>query len=130
LATSPSFRKKGKVSLWVGVCKPNLKAMKGVDILKDLCGVGYYDLDDQEISAVNDRFPPAPLAEILGRLSYSSSFIDAALQVAEEKKIHQAYWALAQFDFAYDRRRVRVDVAAAPMFLGVFDWNDSEDEQE
>jgi hypothetical protein len=38
-----------KVSLWLAVKKPSIKKMQGVDILKDLCGVRYYDLDDQAI---------------------------------------------------------------------------------
>jgi hypothetical protein len=36
LARTPSFEKKGKVSIWLGVRKPDVKAMDGVDILKDL----------------------------------------------------------------------------------------------
>ena len=122
-------RKERKVSLWVGVRKPNLKAMEGVDILKDLCGVKDYDLDDQEVSAVGDKFPKASVSEILKRLSYSSSFLEAALEAAREKKIKEAYWALAQYDFAYKPRKTRKSMAAAPLFLGVFDWNDSEDDE-
>jgi len=129
LASTPLFEKKGKVSIWLGVRKPNLKAMEGVDILKDLCGVGYYDLDDQEVAAAGDNFPRATVAEILSRLSYSSSFLGPANQAAAKQKMTRAYWALAQYDFAYNPGRVRRAVAKDPLFLGVFDWNDSEDEE-
>jgi hypothetical protein len=128
-ARTPSFEKKGKVSVWLGVRKPNLKAMKGVDILKDLCGVDYYDLDDQEVAAAGDTFPKTTVAEILSRLSYSSSFIGPANRAAAKTKVTRAYWALAQYDFAYKPDRVRGAVAADPLFLGVFDWNDSEYEE-
>jgi hypothetical protein len=124
-----SFRKKGKVSLWISVRKPDMKAMEGVDLLKDLCGVDDYDLDDQEVSAVNDRFPKADVDDILGRLSYSSSFLKAALEAAATKKIGKVYWALAQYDFAYRREKARSQVADDPLFLGVFDWDDSEDDE-
>jgi hypothetical protein len=127
MARTSSFRKKGKVSLWVGVRKPNVKAMEGVDILKDLCGADYYDLDDQEVAATGDAFPKAPIADILSRLSYASSFLEAASQAAAKRKLRQAYWALAQYDFAYDPGRVSGEVADDPLFLGAFDWNDSED---
>jgi len=40
------------------------------------------------------------------------------------------YWALAQYEFAYDPKRVRRSVAKDPLSLGVFDWNDSEDKEE
>ena len=129
MARTQSFGKKGTVSLWIGVRKPNLKAMEGVDILKDLCGVEYYDLDDQEVAGAGDSFPKAPFAEIVGKLSYSSSFLEAASEAAAKKKLNQAYWALAQYDFAYNPQRARGAVAADPLFLGVFDWNDSEDEE-
>jgi uncharacterized protein YfbU (UPF0304 family) len=75
-----------------------------VDILKDLCGVRHYDLDSQELSAVADNFPKATVREILGKLSYSSTFVEAATQTATEKAIKHAYWALAQYDFVYKPR--------------------------
>ena len=127
MARGPFFEKKGKVSIWLGLRKPNLKAMEGVDILKHLCGVNYYDLDEQEVAAAGDTFPKASVADILGRLSYSSSFLERANQAAAKKKVKQAYWALAQYEFAYNPERVRRAVAKDPLFLGVFDWNDSED---
>ena len=64
--------------------------------------------------------------EILTTLSYSSSFVVPALEAAAKKKLKQAYWALAQYDFAYKPERA---VAKDPLFLGVFDWNDSEDDE-
>ena len=102
--------------------------MEGVDILKDLCGVGTYDLDNQEVSAVDDSFPLAPVSEIIGSLSYSSSFIDHVIERTSEKGISHAHGALAQFDFAYDPRRVGKTAASAPLYLGAFEWNDLEDD--
>jgi hypothetical protein len=121
-----SFRKKGVVSIWVGLRKPDPEAMAGVDILNDLCGTGHYDLDDQEVSAIAGNFPKAPVADILRRLSYSSSFLAAALGAAKGKAIRHAYWALAQYDFAYDPARAQQPVAPDPVFLGAFDWTDDE----
>jgi hypothetical protein len=103
--------------------------MEDVDLLKDLCGVDGYDLDDQEVSAVDDTFPKASVDEILRAFSYSSSFLKAALQAAAMKKVTTVYWALAQYDFAYKPEKARPPVADDPLFLGVFDWNDSEDEE-
>jgi hypothetical protein len=88
--------KQRKVSLWLAVKKPSAKKMQGVDILKDLCGVRYYDLDSQELVAIADGFPRGAVEEILGKLSYSSTFLDAATRAAAEKSIKHAYWALAQ----------------------------------
>ena len=63
-------------------------------------------------------------------MSYSSSFLEPANQAAAKKKVTHAYGALAQYEFAYDPKRVRRAVAKDPIFLGVFDWNDSEDDEE
>jgi hypothetical protein len=126
MSSVPSFRKKGKVSVWVTVRKPNRKTK---DVLKDLCGVEYYDLDDQEVSAVDETLPKADVDDVLGRLSYSSSFLKAALEAATAKKVTKVYCALAQYDFAYNPEKARPPVAGDPLFLGVFDWNDSEDDE-
>jgi hypothetical protein len=124
---SPTQR---KVSLWLAVQNTSTKKMQGVDILKDLCGVPDYDLDSQELSAAADDFPRAAVAEIIGKLSYSSTFLDAATRAAAEKSIEHAYWALAQYDFVYKPSPRRKLDERAPLFLGVFDWNDSEDDEE
>ena len=129
MTRTPKSPKQRKVSLWLAVKKPSAKKMQGVDILKDLCGVRHYDLDSQELSAVSDGFPKATVEEILGKLSYSSTFIVAAVQAAAEKSIKHAYWALAQYDFVYKPKPRRTVDERAPLFLGVFDWNDSEDDE-
>jgi hypothetical protein len=103
-----------------------MKAMEGADLLRDLCGVDSYDLDDQEVSAIDGTFPKAAVDVVLGRLSYSSSFIKAALEAAATKKVTNVYWALAQYDFAYNPDKARPPVADDPLF---FDWNDSEDDE-
>jgi hypothetical protein len=74
-------------------------------------------------------FPKATVEEILGKLSYSSTFLEAATQSAAEKSIKHAYWALAQYDFVYKPRPGRKVDERAPFFLGVFDWNDAEDDE-
>ena len=86
--------------------------------------------DSQELVAVADDFPKASVKELIGKLSYSSTFLDAATQAAAEKSIRHAYWALAQYDFVYrPKPGCKVD-ERAPLFLGVFDWNDSEDDEQ
>lgn len=122
------FEKPGKVSLWLKLEKPDL-TKRDLDILKTYCGVKYYNLDDQELSGVSNSFPKTTVADLLGRLSYSSSFLAAALKDAEGKELTHAYWALAQYNFAYDPKKAVGKIARDPLFLGVFDWNDSEDDQ-
>ena len=45
MAKNASLREKRKVSIWLGLRKPDMTKVKTVDVLKDLCGVRYYDLD-------------------------------------------------------------------------------------
>ena len=130
MARAPKATKQRKVSLWLAVKKPSIKKMEGIDILKDLCGVRYYDLDSQELSAVADNFPKATVAEIVSKLSYSSTFLEAATKAATEQSIKHAYWALAQYDFVYKPSPRRKLDERAPLFLGVFDWNDAEDDEQ
>jgi hypothetical protein len=130
VARTSKSPKQRRVSLWLAVKKPSIKKMQGVDILQDLCGVRYYDLDSQELSAVADNFPKATVEEIVAKLSYSSTFLHAATQAAAEQSITHAYWALAQYDFVYKPNPRRKLDERAPYFLGVFDWNDAEDDEE
>lgn len=125
MGKAQSFRKKGKVSVWVTVGPPDMSVE---DVLKDLCGVDYYDIDDQETSAIDETLSKAKVDDVLKLLSYSSSFLEAALDAAAAKKITKVHSAIAQFDFAYKPERARSPVAPDPLFLGVFDWNDSEDD--
>ena len=124
-----SYRKPGVVSIRVGVAEPDLKATRGVDILKELCGVDSYDPDDQEvILAPGRRRSPRPVADLVGQLSYSESFLPAVVAAAADRGIDRVYWAVAQFDFAYHPERVRTKVGPDPVFLGMFPWQEDEDD--
>lgn len=111
-----------RVSVWIGFDKgdPN------VDVLRVLCGVRYYDLDSQEIIVDDKGWTSQPVASLLGQLSYARSFQAQALAVAAERGITDALYAVAQYDFVYDPRKVRKKVAADPVFLGCFIYNDDE----
>jgi hypothetical protein len=125
---SASYRKPGVVSIWIGVAKPDLKATRGVDILKGMCGVDSYDADDQEVILVPARSrSPKLVADIVGQFSYAESFLPAVAAAASERGIDRVYWAVAQFDFAYHPERVRGEVWSEPVFLGMFPWRDDEE---
>ena len=115
-----SFQKKGQVSIWVGLnkCDPT------VDILKDLCGVASYDVDSQECIVDVEEWTSQPVEELLKALSYSESFFADARNAAQTLKIRDALYVLAQYDFAYDPKKVRKSVAPDPIFLGSFPWSD------
>lgn len=113
------FERDGVVSVWVGL-EPVGPEDAEVDVLQDLCGVGYYRLDDQEANA---RDEPVPLAGLLGELSYAASFAPAARAAAAAHGIDRVAWVVVQFDFAYDPARALRAVAAEPVFLGVFAYD-------
>ncbi|QEG26376.1 hypothetical protein GobsT_11150 [Gemmata obscuriglobus] len=121
---SDYFDKDGVVSVWIGLTRPRRDSED--DILRDLCGVQAYDRDFQDVVAVGE-FEEAPAVEVLRQLSYSRSFLAAAIRAAEARGIRTAFWAVAQYNYAYDPSRVYVPIAADPMFIGSFPWTDSED---
>jgi hypothetical protein len=123
MARSDFFDREGVVSIWLGLKQPRRDS--GADILRDLCGVEYYDLDFQDFIAVGE-FEEAPVADILRLLSYSASFLGAGVRVAESRGIARAHWAVGQLDFAYDPARVYVPRAADPVFLGSFLYSTAE----
>ncbi len=120
----PSFEKEGEVSVWVGFERRD----PSIDLLKDLCGVEHYDVDSQECIVDGKNWMKQPIKRLLGRLSYSGSFLAEALAAARERGLIEALYVVAQYDFAYDPKKAKKRIAADPVFLGHFAWSDQEDE--
>jgi hypothetical protein len=110
------FRRDGVVSIWIGLSQDS--GDQSTDVLQDLCGVGYYSLDELESNC--HSFDLTGIARLLEEISHSASFIDQAVQVAAEKNLSKARWVTVQFDFAYEPGKVKRPIADDPVFLGVF----------
>jgi len=110
------FERDGVVSVWLGTNDPT-GYEPNTDTLQDLCGVGYYSLDNQEVMV---KDPPATIHELLEELSYSESFVDAVDRAAG--KGMKGRWIVVQYDFAYDPSRVKRKPEKEPRFLGVFPY--------
>ena len=117
------FEKKGALSVWIFQRDPSPLG-PNVDTLQDLCGVGYYDLDWQEVIA---KKRPTNVATLVRALSYSRSFEKAVVAAAAAAGVAKGWVVVAQYDFAYDRARVKRRIARDPRFIGVFDWQDDDD---
>ena len=114
------FERDGKVSIWV-FRKPENPEDAEKDVLKDVCGVDSYDSDFQKWKCCVE---PVLLLSLLAELSYSGSFVDAALAAAHELKLETALGVIAQFNFEYDPSKVCKPFSDDPLFLGAFDWHD------
>jgi|GEM_PF-3208012 len=119
--------KKGPVSIWVGYKKISPE----IDILKELCGVTSYDLDSQEVIVDEEKWKQQPAAALLAELSYAYSFLSSALIELKNRKIGKALYVIAQYDFdfaEYCRTKRKSKNNQEPVYLGTFEWNDSEDQ--
>ena len=113
------FDQEGVVSVWAG-----LRDDEGdteLDVLQDMCGVGYYRLSDQENNCID--FQLVGLRDLLKDLSYASSFMDDVVLAAEKKGIAEARWVVVQYDFQYDPSRVLRTVLKDPLFIGGFPYS-------
>lgn len=119
------FEKELVASVWVGL-EDDTNDPEGLDVLQDLCGVGYYNLDNQEGNCLD--FKLVPVNDLLKDLSYSKSFIQSLNDGLKEKNISKARWVIVQYDFAYDPNKVTREMAKDPIFIGVFNYtvNDNE----
>ncbi len=113
-------RKLRKASVWLG----NVRHDPKVNLLRDLCGVDYYDLDSQEVYLDDKKWREQPVAKLVAPLSYSESFIDDVVAAAKERGMAKALYVIVQYDFVYDPKKVKRKVAPDPVFLGVFDYDD------
>ncbi len=114
------FEQEGVVSLWAFL-KPENPADVNKDVLLDFCAVEDYDADFQEGVLCEEQ---QPIADLVFQLSGSKSYLDDVVRVAARKGIEKAYGIIAQFDFAYDPTKITKKVAADPVFIGYFPWND------
>ena len=110
------FQRQNKVSVWVGL--DGSRGEPELDVLQDLCGVGYYRLSDQE--HYNFDFAAVNLRDLLAPLSYSPTFIDAAIAAARKRGLEKACWVTVQYDFEYDPLKVKRQIANDPIFIGSF----------
>jgi hypothetical protein len=106
------------VSVWLGYSQD---ADQSTDVLQDLCGVGYYSLDEQEANCFS--FELTKVERLLEEISYAGSFAAAAVRAAERRKLSEARWVTVQFDFAYAPEKVKRPIAVDPVFLGVFRYS-------
>jgi len=111
------FEREGYVSIWLG--REVSDSTSGKDILKDLCGVDYYDVDFQDVVGEED-WVEIPVEPLLRMLSYSTSYLSEALSAARRLGIQNARWAVSQLDYDYRIEEVRKPIAADPGFLGSF----------
>lgn len=120
---SQGFEIEKCLSLWVGM-SDNSSDRDGLDVLQDLCGVGFYDLDYQESNCFD--FELTDIELLIKDLSYSESYLPDVLKKLKEVGILQAKWIIVQFDFAYDPKKVKRTVAEDPIFIGVFKYDDNQ----
>lgn len=116
------FEREGVVSIWIGLLGDEVDV--GADVLQDLCGVGYYRLDDQESNSFD--FETIGVDKLLGDLSYSESFLAKSVEAARKRGLSEAKWVTAQYNFDYDPSRVRRPIAADPVFIGSFTYSEDE----
>ncbi len=116
------FEEDSVVSVWLGL-EDDSSDPEGLDVLQDLCGVGYYELDKQEANCFD--FKAVNVSTLINSLSYSQTFITEAIARANELGIEKAKWIVVQYDFAYNPDRVGRTVSPDPVFLGVFEYSDA-----
>jgi len=116
---SQGFEKKGVLSVWIGV--EDRSSDRQIDTLQDLCGVGYYELGDQESNSFD--YELVDISRLLENISYASTFMDAVILAAQSRSIDKARRITIQFDFEYNPEIVTRSIATDPIFLGVFNYS-------
>ncbi len=115
------FDENSFVSIWLGL-EDDSNDPDGLDVLQDLCGVGYYDLDNQEANCFD--FKTVSVSRLLDELSYSETYIDEAIARSKELGIKEAKWVIVQYNFAYKPDKVNRVISPDPVFVGVFAYSD------
>ncbi len=115
-----------KLSIWFGKEIIHETDEDEVDLLKDLCGVEYYDIDFQEIFFVDGEV--SDLETLLEPLSYSETFMKEVIKKANNLGITEASYALVQDDFGSEDTKMDLP-KDSPIFVGVFDYIPEDEER-
>lgn len=114
-----NFNKEGVVSVWASRMSLD-DHPDALDVLQDYCGVGAYDPDFTE--ANNFQYKVVPIRSLLSELSFATSFMDEVEKVAVSQGLGEASWVVVQYDFEYDRSRVKRVVHPDITSLGAFKY--------
>lgn len=92
----------------------------------DNFGFGFYD-DDSVESHLQPDLRRAPLYEQLKFLSYSSSFIEAAVEEAQQRNLDKTSFVFLMYNFAYDPNVTGIQRDDYLEFLGSFAFDPESD---
>jgi hypothetical protein len=111
------FERDGVVSVWLRL--EEFCDVPDIDALQDYCGIGYYNVHNQEAFRFEDV---VPLHQLFEKISYSRSFALSAINRAKAIGVENAYWLLVQFDLEYDPLRVQRKPTHHLLFIGTFPY--------
>jgi len=101
---------------WVSIWLFFTPGMPTCNVLDEVFGIDNYDIAIQDFVGDED-WRTVPIRELLSRLSFSVSFIDAVAREADRRGISEARAALAQYDFKYEPAEAVRPTLDDPVFL-------------
>jgi len=111
----------GFASIWAGLEHQDTN----IDLLKDLCGVDFYDVDFQECSAA-PKHELERVSVLARRLSYGECFSEEVCRAAESIGLDRVAWLAMQLNSSFDPNKSRKPVSEKVRFLGVFRYEDDD----
>lgn len=96
-------------------------------------GFGYFDYDFMDGNSHGTVIGPhgyqhsrGPLRPLIAPCSYADSFIDAAMQAAQQHRITQTQFVMLLYDFRYDPKVTGITRGTYLRFLGAFPYSRGE----
>jgi hypothetical protein len=135
----PNFRTHNDeiVSLWVAICplkeipenyfSENYEGEDDEpfnDFSNDF-GFGYYDHDFVE-TICNEDWSEMAAADLIAKLSYSQSFLEAAQKAADDRGVTTTAYVLALYNFSYDPKVTLLESSKFMRFIGAFPFSSQE----
>jgi uncharacterized repeat protein (TIGR04138 family) len=126
------FRRTGFVSLWVGTF-PSVEAAEAYFGIPDEigaylppeafaadCGLGDFPPENLEVNF--EQVSPRPLRELLADATFSTSFLDQAVEAANRQGIYEAQGIALLYDFDYRAKRAWFIDVGPLRFIGTFPY--------
>jgi hypothetical protein len=132
----PHFQAEGFVSIWIGtfpseeIREEQLHERYGEEYEDEPLalwmgefGFGYFDHDFMDTSS--HGMEVRPLRELIEQCSYATSFVEEALQMAEQHGVSKTQFVMLLYDFRYDSSITGVIQGKYLRFLGAFPYTNT-----
>ena len=117
-----TFRKGGKVSVWIGNLSTDMELDDYMNIERDFETDFGFALDGHDMPETKVEEKPVPISNLVDGFSWADSYAEAVSQLAKKQGIESASTMVVCINFEYKPEQARLTSRSRLIFLGVVNF--------